>query len=171
MKKSCCLGVLFFFFQLYINAQPPLSGSVKMFQGRPTIFVNDQPVSPQFYALTHEYGGRWSWEEVPARNLKNFCEQSYKLYQVDLYFQDIWSRDKDQLDIAKAQRQVRGVLDACPDAGVVIRVHVNAPYWWNEENREECTQYADGPVDARSYGPPNDNENGDIDHPLRASLA
>jgi hypothetical protein len=169
---------LLFLATLTCAAQPlifgqasPLSGKVSMHNGRPTIFINDQPVSPQFYGLTHAYGARWSWEEIPARNLRNFCEQGFRLYQVDLYFEDIWYKNNDQLDIEKVQRQVRGVLDACPNAAVVIRVHVNAPYWWNEQNRDECTEYADGPVDTRSYGPPNDNENGDVDRPLRASLA
>ena len=46
---------------------------VKPHQGKPTLFVNGQPQVPLFYALTHAYGGRWSWEEVPARNLRNFA--------------------------------------------------------------------------------------------------
>lgn len=142
-----------------------------MYNNRPTIFVNDKPVAPQFYSLTHAYGARWSWEENPSRNLKNFCQLGFKLYQVDLYFEDIWYKGKAELDMDKARRQVKGVLDVCPDAAIVMRIHVNAPYWWNEENREECTQYADGAIDDRTYGPPNDNENGDVDRPLRASLA
>ena len=73
--------------------------------------------------------------------------------------------------LALARKQVRGVLDVCPGAAIVVRFHVNAPYWWNERNRNECTQYADGPTDTRNYGPPNDLENGDVDRPLRASLA
>ncbi|HVG13462.1 MAG TPA: hypothetical protein VM935_00840, partial [Chitinophagaceae bacterium] len=64
-----------------------------------------------------------------------------------------------------------GVLDVCPGASVVIRVHTNAPYWWNEQNREECTEYADGPIETRQYGPPFNNEDGDINRALRASLA
>ena len=149
----------------------PLEATVKSHNNRPAIFINNQPVSPQFYALTHAYGARWSWEEIPSRNLKNFCSLGFRLFQVDLYFEDIWYKGQPRLDIAKAQKQVRGVLDVCPDAAVVIRVHVNAPFWWNEENQEERTEYADGPIDNRTYGPPNDNENGDVDRPLRASLA
>lgn len=149
----------------------PLEGKVQMHNNRPTIFINDKPIAPQFYSLTHAYGARWSWEENPSRNLKNFCQLGFKLYQVDLYFEDIWYKGQPKLDIDKARRQVKGVLDVCPDAAIVMRIHVNAPFWWNEENLDECTKYADGPVDQRTYGPPNDNENGDVDRPLRASLA
>jgi len=159
------------FLSVQLFAQSPQSAKVADYKGKPTIFVNEMPMSPHFYALTHVYGGRWSWEERPSRNLKNFCEVGIKLFQVDLYFEDIWYKGSTDLDISKAQKQVRGVLDACPHGLVVIRLHVNAPFWWNEENREECTEYADGAIDKRRYGAPFNNEDGDIDRPLRASLA
>ena len=167
--KSIILGLLF---SVPLWAQKPKSAEIKPYLGRPTIHVNGLPQTPSFYALTHAYGGRWSWEEVPARNLKNFCEIGIRLFQVDLYLEDIWYKNTKNLDVAKVQRQVRGVLDQCPDAGVVIRMHVNAPFWWNEANRNECTQYADGPVDETlKSAAPHNNEDHDIDRALRASLA
>ena len=173
MSRKFILGALFCLIiqQLPIQAQVAKTAEVKAFNGKPSLFVDGQVVTPDFYALTHAYGARWSWEEVPQRNLKNFCDIGIRLFQLDLYFEDIWHQGSDSLDIAKAQRQVRGLLDVCPDAGVVIRVHVNAPFWWNEANRDECTLYGDGPVDQRTYGPPFNNEDGDVDRPLRASLA
>ncbi|MEI6107508.1 MAG: hypothetical protein WCR49_10900 [Opitutae bacterium] len=152
-------------------AATPKTGEVRLQAGRTTLFVDDQPVVPDFYALTHAYGARWSWEEVPQRNLKNFADLGFRLFQLDLYFEDIWRKDVAALDLAKAQHQIRGLLEVCPDAGIVMRIHVNAPFWWNEAHREECATYADGPVDQRSYGPPFNNEDGDVDRPLRASLA
>lgn len=53
-------------------SQLPKSAVIKSRNGRPTIFVNNQPQTPAFYSLTHAYGGGWSWEEVPARNINNF---------------------------------------------------------------------------------------------------
>jgi hypothetical protein len=171
MKKNVLLLLLFA--SLFASAQisQPQSAKVAPYMGRPTIFINDKPVSPDIYALTHAYGGRWSWEEVAQRNIRNFCEAGIKIFQVDLYFEDIWYKGKDSLDIAKVQKQVRGVLEVCAGASVVIRVHTNAPFWWNEQNREECTEYADGPIETRQYGAPFNNEDGDIDRALRASLA
>ncbi|GAB4025922.1 hypothetical protein [Spirosoma gilvum] len=153
-------------------AQTTQSAEVKPYQGRPTLFVNGKPQTPAFYALTHAYGGRWSWEEVAARNLNNFCQIGFRLYQVDLWLEDSWFQHSDTLDLRKARRQVRGVLDQCPEAGVVIRIHVNAPFWWNKANPAECTQYADAPVDTTlKAGPPYHNEEHDIHAALRASLA
>ena len=168
--KTICLW-LFLLFPILIAGQSPKTAEVKMYLGKPTLYVNDQPVSPDFYSLTHAYGARWSWEEVPQRNLKNFADAGFRLFQLDLYFEDIWYKGADTLDIGKARRQVKGLLDVCPDAAVVIRVHVNAPFWWNEANPEECVKFANGPIDSRSYGPPFNNEDGDTDRSLRASLA
>jgi hypothetical protein len=144
---------------------------VRPYRGKPTIFVDDEPMAPFFYALTHAYGGRWSWEEVPARNIRQYGELGVRLFQVDLYFEDIYAEGTDSLDIETARRQVRGVTDACPGARVVVRVHVNAPFWWNDAHPEECTEYADTPVEDRSYGPPLNNEDGDPGNCYRTSLA
>lgn len=170
MKYIACY-ILILFSSIGLFSQVPKTAFVKQCNGKPTLFVDNKQVIPAFYSLTHAYGARWSWEEVPQRNLRNFCEIGFGLFQLDLYFEDIWYKGTDTLDIGKARRQIKGLLDVCADAGVVLRVHVNAPYWWNEQNPDECTQFADGPVDVRKYGPPFNNEDGDVDRPLRASLA
>ncbi len=162
--------ILFLLLPFYLNAQQV--AEVKLHLGKPTLFVNNQPQLPLFYALTHAYGGRWSWEEVASRNLHNFAQAGVRLFQVDLYLEDIWRSGSDTLDMDKARRQVRGVLVQCPQASVVVRLHVNAPFWWNEAHPGECTEYADGPIQTElRAGPPFHNEQFDIDRPLRASLA
>jgi hypothetical protein len=144
MKQAAMLFATALVYSLTWAQTKPLEATVKSHNNRPAIFINNQPVSPQFYALTHAYGARWSWEENPSRNLKNFCSLGFRLFQVDLYFEDIWYKGQPRLDIAKAQKQVRGVLDVCPDAAVVIRVHVNAPFWWNEENQKSVPSMPTG---------------------------
>lgn len=173
-KQSATMKKILFVLCLMVHnatAQPAKTAKIASYQGKPAIYVNNQPISPHFYALTHVYGGRWSWEERPSRNLANFCEAGIKLYQVDLYLEDIWYKNTKKLDIKKAQKQVQGVLDVCPNANIVVRIHVNAPFWWNETHREECAAFADGPLDTRRYGPPFNMEDGDVGRPLRASLA
>jgi hypothetical protein len=176
MGKSVVRIVFFLMLGVHLlssaNGQSPRYAAVKNYNGRPTLMVNGQPQAPAFYALTHAYGGRWSWEEVPARNIRNFAEIGFRLFQVDLWLNDIWKPGVDTLDMSLARKQVRGVLDQCTDANVVIRIHVNAPFWWNKAHPEECTQFADTPVDTSlDAGPPYHNEEHDIHASLRASLA
>lgn len=122
----------------------PLASNVQMYKGRATIFINNQPETPIIYSLTDSPGGRWTWEEFPRRNLQNFSNAGIKIFQVSIWFQDIWSPGGN-LDMELVRRQLRGVLDVDPQAGIMIRFHINAPFWWNDANPDECTQYADGP--------------------------
>lgn len=120
----------------------PLSSHVQIHLGRPTLFINNQPFYPMIYALTDVPGGRWSWEEVPQRNIRLFSEAGIRLFQVDLFLEHLWTEDG-RFDLAMAQKQIRGVLDVCPDAGIMIRFHVNAPKWWIKRFPQENTLYAD----------------------------
>ena len=150
----------------------PKSGEIKPYRGRPTIHVNGTPMTPDIYALTHATGARWSWEEVPQHNVRNFYDIGFRLFQLDFWLSDIWPKDGSPLDVSLAQKQIRGVLDVAPDACIILRVHTDAPYWWNEANRDQCTEYADGPIqEYYKPGPPHNNEDFSIMRSLRASLA
>ena len=150
----------------------PKSGEIKPYRGRPTIHVNSTPMTPDIYALTHATGARWSWEEVPQHNVRNFYDIGFRLFQLDFWLSDIWPKDGSPLDVSLAQKQIRGVLDVAPDACIILRVHTDAPYWWNEANRDQCTEYADGPIqEYYKPGPPHNNEDFSIMRSLRASLA
>jgi len=119
-----------------------LSSCVRMHQGRPTLFINDEPWVPLMYALTDVPGGRWSWEEVPQRNIRLFAEAGVRLFQVDLFLEHVWL-EQGRFDLSRARQQIRGVLQVCPQAAVFIRFHVNAPRWWAAQHPEETTLYAD----------------------------
>jgi hypothetical protein len=115
-------------------------------------------------------GGRWSWEEVPRYNLKSFCELNIKLIQVDLFFDHVWKEDGSIL-LDTVQRQLRGVLNVCPEAAIFIRFHVNPPKWWQRKYPEENTVYAD--TEAKpdiSWGIQRIIED-DEENPQRCSLA
>ncbi len=125
--------------------EKPLTAKVANYREKPTIFINEQPVYPMFYALTDVPGGRWAWEEIPQRNIQIFADSGIHLFQVDLFLEHCWLAE-DVFDLSLARRQLQGVLEVCPEAAIMIRFHVNAPKWWIQEHPEECTQYADVPA-------------------------
>jgi hypothetical protein len=152
------------------TAMAPLSAEVRAHLGRPCLFVNGRLVQPAFYSLTDYPGGRWTWEEMPHRNLSLFAEAGFCLFQADLMLEHIWTAER-SFDVAPARNQIRGILQVCPAAGVVLRLHVNAPPWWNAAHPEECVGYADGPVDSpptRGIERPLDR---DLERSCRQSLA
>lgn len=122
-----------------------IGGKVALHNGRATLFLDGRPVLPMIYALTDTPGGRWTWEEICRENLENFTQARVALVQVDIWLEYIWSADG-RLDMDLVRRQIRGVLDVNPNAAISIRLHVNAPAWWNAANPDEITQFADGPV-------------------------
>lgn len=124
-------------------AAQPLSSSVEMRAGRPTLVLNGVPHAPLIYALTDCPGGRWSWEEVPGRNIALFGQQGVNLVQLDLWLEQMLAGPDAGLDLTLAQRQVAGALAQNPKAAVMFRLHVNAPRWWVEQNPDECVGYAD----------------------------
>ncbi|HEY5916963.1 MAG TPA: hypothetical protein VIU13_06155, partial [Chryseolinea sp.] len=128
------------------------------------------PEYPMFYSLTDVPGGRWSWEEVPRYNLKSFCEIGVKLIQVDIAFDHIW-REDGTIVIDTVQKQLKGVLDVCPQAAIFIRFHVNPPKWWQKKFPEENTVYADTqPMPDIDWGIQRIIED-DEENPTRHSLA
>ncbi len=143
MKKPSLLPCLLLFFASQNLRSQPLYAELRPYQGKPTIHLNGHPESPVFYALTDVPGGRWSWEEVPQHNLRNFCEAGIRLFQLDLFWEHLQpSPDQFTLDIAK--QQIQGALAACPDAAVVFRFHLNPPAWWLAQNPAELVAYEPG---------------------------
>jgi hypothetical protein len=138
--------------------------------GRPTLLLNGTPHAPLIYALTDCPGARWTWEEVPARNIGLFGQQGIRLFQVDLWFEQMLGAD-DHLDITLARKQIAGVLAACPEGAVMIRLHVNAPAWWLAQNPDECVGYADVAVSESEPWGLVRRVGTDGDTPVRASFA
>jgi hypothetical protein len=124
----------------------PLEARVQSSNHRPQLMISGKPTLPMFYSLTDSPGGRWTWEEVPKWNLQKFTEIGVKQFCVSMWLEWIWTAP-DHFDLELVRRQIRGVLDVCPDAAIMIRLHVNSPPWWSEQHPDELVQYADGPVE------------------------
>ncbi len=128
-------------------SRPPLVSSVEMRAGRPTLIINGIPHAPLIYALTDCPGGRWSWEEVPGRNIELFGRQGVCLIELDLWIEDMIAGPGATLDLTIPRKQVAGALERNPNAAIMFRLHANAPRWWVDQHPDECVGYADGTVD------------------------
>ena len=147
----------------------PLNARVESRAGRATLIIDDQPRAPLLYALTDCPGARWTWEEVPARNLALFASRGVRLFQADLWL-EMLLRPDGTMDIELARRQVAGVLAVCPDAKVMLRVHLNPPPAWCEAHPDDCVAYADGPAVPEERRGLERWIGRDNEQPLRASI-
>jgi hypothetical protein len=124
------------------SAPSPKSGKVAMLNGRPVFLIDDKPVYPMIHALTDVPSGRWSWEELPQHNIRNFCRQGIRVFQLDVFLEHVWP-DPDTLDLTIPRKQIAGVLEVSPEAAVIFRFHLRAPSWWMRAHPEEWVVYAD----------------------------
>ena len=148
----------------------PKSAEVKFHNNKPTLFVNSRATMASFYALTDCTGGRFSFDEQPQQSIRQFVAIGFKLFQLDLFLADCLTRPG-PLNIDLARRQIRGVLDACPDAGIVLRWHLNAPNWWKDQNPEELTRYDNGDFEVPDRKLPTRHMQDDLKRTPRASIA
>jgi hypothetical protein len=146
-------------------------GEVKVYNNRPVIFINDKPVSPLIYAVPDPPPGRWAWNELPQHNIRLFGQYAgINLVQLDIFLDHLWLSDG-SIRLDTARMQIRGALDANPNAAVMFRLHVNAPRWWQEKHQDEAIVYsgAESIKDYKvSYG---SLINGDVSNVARFSLA
>lgn len=143
------------------------SATIEMRDGRPGIVVDGQWIPPIMYGLSDIPGSR-SWKEQPQRNIRLFAEQGIRLFQADVCLCHCWT-GPGQLDIAPTRREITGLLNACPEALVTLRLHVNPPYWWMKKNPDELVVYDDGP--AEDQGETERLITGDMERTMRVSLA
>ncbi len=149
----------------------PLSAKVEVRNGRPTLLVDGIPEYPMFYALTDVPGGRFSWEDVPARNVREFARTAgVRLFQVDLAMEHVFL-ENGTVDLSVARKQIQGVLAARADAGVVFRLHVRPPRWWLARHPEELTVYLDAATQPEHGAGHNRFIEDDLKAVPRASLA
>lgn len=165
--------IIFFIYLLSargVLAQNTIRAVIKPYQNRPTIFINGKPQAPLIYALCDVPGGRRSLDEVPQHNLRQYCNDGIRLYQADVFLEQVWQPDG-QMDLRYAREQVQGILQACPNAAVFLRFHLNAPPWWRAAHPAENTAY-DGtdPGPDMAFGLARLLE-GDPRFPQRTSLA
>lgn len=113
-----------------------------MYKGKPAIFINGTAVPPQYYALTDCPGGNKSYETIPAKCIRQFSDMGFRLFQADVWLEDMLTPDGG-FDIDFARRQIAGFSSICPDAAVMLRLHLNPPSWWLNSNPDECTRFLD----------------------------
>jgi beta-galactosidase len=128
------------------RVEEPLGARIAMQLGRPTLFRDGQPALPNIYALGHCPGYRFAWEERAQYSIAEFARAGVRLFQAEVWMEHLWPSER-EFSIERARKQIRGILDACPEAAVMLRLQVNAPAWWNQAHPEECVEWANGPLE------------------------
>ncbi len=125
------------------KSNAPYRAEVKNENGRPRLYVNGKEMQPIVYGMSDIAAWR-TWLPEPQKNIKFFVQEGVKIVLIDSELRHTWKQDG-SVDISNIKKDIRGVLDVSPDAPIIVRIHVNAPYWWTLENRDQVVEFGDGP--------------------------
>jgi len=99
--------------------------------GAPTIFVDGRPT----YLSASKNGAD------QAEYFASFRDQGFRFHKTNV--EPGWL-GAGRYEFSEADRHIGAVLDADPDAGLMLEVHTNAPAWWLEEHPEQRHRTHDG---------------------------
>jgi beta-galactosidase len=140
--------VLILHLGLHAQSSPANCAEVKSCAGVPTLFVNGKPYPP--YAYMSYLGEGQYYREV--------AQSGIHLYTIPAYLGDrginsnsgigtfrspIWT-GVNAYDFSGLIRDFEEILEADPEARVIIRIHLDSPRWWEELNPGEVCVLPDG---------------------------
>jgi len=108
-------------------------------KGFPELFIDGTSVVPLVYALS-DFPGAKSNTVYAQRNIRNFGEQGINIVALDTELRLGW-RKGFPFDPEPLISEISDALEANENAKFIVRLHVNAPYWWCKDNLGECVLY------------------------------
>lgn len=116
-----------------------MKAEVRIIEGKPALLINGERILPILYGLSDIPGSRPATVQA-ARNIASFGKAGVHLVVTDADLRLGWHKttpfDPDPLLSA-----VAAVRDANPDAYVLLRLHVNPPYFFLRDHPEENVVY------------------------------
>lgn len=117
-----------------------VTSKIESLGGVPMLFVNDEPVVPMAYITYYQEKNRY----------RDFAQAGYSLFSVQMMFARRTVNEQfglppfydgiyenEEPNYAAIDRDIRRVLDACPNAYIFPRVNINLPRRWEREHPEE----------------------------------
>ena len=108
-------------------------------KGYPELLVDGKSVVPIVYALS-DFPGAKSNTVYSQRNIRNFGDQGVNIVALDTELRLGWRKGL-PFDPEPLIAEISDAIEANADAKFIIRLHVNAPYWWCKDNLDSCVLY------------------------------
>ncbi len=114
------------------------------------LYIDGVRYAPLIYAQSDIPGGD---AEGPCsqKNVKNFAQCGINLVAIDVDLYLMWKQDG--CDPTEILRQLGATLAVNPNAKIFVRLHLNPPYWWMRQNKQELIVfYGKESTDTMDYG-------------------
>lgn len=139
--------------------------------GSPRFETDGKLLPPVLYALS-DFPAAASNTSYAERNIRRFAKAGIGLVCIDTGLHLGWHK-VEPFDPSAMIAEISNVLDANPDAKLLMRLHMNPPYWWLRDNPDECVLYRtpDGDVFGIDDGEQDRLIRDDANRRMRVSLA
>ena len=117
--------------------------------GRPQLYIDGERTSPIIYGLS-DFPAAAANSHYAYKNIRAFGERGINIVTADSSLHLGWHRVS-PYDPEAIHAEIESVMDANPEAKVLLRLHINAPYWWMRDNPGECVMYRTPDGDAPGY--------------------
>ena len=122
---------------------------IKKESGRARLYIDGKLTPPIIYGLS-DFPAAAANTHYAYTNIKSFGERGINIVTADSSLHLGWHRVS-PYDPEAIHAEVESVMDANPEAKVLLRLHINAPYWWMRDYPEECVIYRTPDGDAPGY--------------------
>ncbi len=151
------------------NNCPVFTAEKRVENGSPVLYLNGKKTAPLIYALS----------DVPIsnpltaqaqKNIANFAQQGINIVSTDVNLTKGWHKSGPyRPDFLIGD--LTAIIETNPNAAILLRLHVNAPYWWMRDNPDELCIYGTGGVPYIDDGDYERVIDGDVMNWMRASIA
>ena len=107
--------------------------------GSPGLYIDGEKTVPILYGLSDIPASNSNTAQA-QRNIRLFAQQGISLVTADTGLHLGWHKTE-PFEVEPLREEIAGVLDANPEAGVLLRLHLNPPYWWLRDYPEETVSY------------------------------
>ncbi len=112
---------------------------ISQWGNKPTLFVDGKKTAPVLYALS-DFPAAAANTAYAQKNIAAFAKAGVNLVAADIGLHLGW-RKTEPFDTDGLIAELSAVLDANPNARILLRLHMNPPYWWMRDHPEECIVY------------------------------
>ena len=116
------------------------NSAVALNSGKTEMIVGGKKIAPIWYTLTDIPEGRKPWVEWAQTAIHNFGKAGIDVVSVSAYLYEAWQENGD-CDISIFLKEVEAIVKANPNARIIPRLNLNAPYWWLRKYPQEQIKY------------------------------
>jgi len=117
------------------------SSEVHSKSGSPALYTDGKREIPMLLGLS-DFPGASTITYYAHKNIANFASVGIHLLSADVQLCNGWHKHS-PFEIDSIRAEIAAAIEADPETKVLLRFHVNPPYWWLKDHPDECVRYRD----------------------------